>query len=90
VVGSAWADPVADQVGEALVLVKWVGNATHVQGAVVNADSLSAAGLIGEGTHHLTQRLRAEAGKFGEQLKLLLNRPSKSEYCSGLVAAAKR
>lgn len=63
------ADPVADQVGESLLLVQWVGNATHVAAAILDPDQQNAACSVGEGHDRFQRPIRL--GKITLELQRL-------------------
>jgi hypothetical protein len=69
----ARADPVADEVGETLLLIQWVGNAAHVSAAVVDADQKRAASGVGEGDDRFQRPIRR--GEVTLELQRLALRP---------------
>lgn len=52
------ADPVADQVGEPLLLIQRVSNAAHVAAAILHPDQQRAAGCVGEGHDRFQRPIR--------------------------------
>ena len=69
----ARADPVADGVGESLLLIQWVGNAAHVSAAVVDADQKRAASGVGEGEDRIQRPIGR--GEVTLELQRLALRP---------------
>ena len=50
-----WLDPVADETGEALLLLERIGQSAHALGAVLDSDDEQAARRVGKGNQRVEE-----------------------------------